>query len=86
MDVSKTMNISLKNVYQLLINEMRYGYKRNNHLMPSCGYDKVKTLVPQMYEVDKEYTIYTMKQLCEERISDQLTTNFGGGGIMRLYY
>ena len=79
MDTAKTMNVSLKNVYQLLISEMRYGYKRNNHLMPSCGYDKVKTLVPQMYEIDKEYAIYTMKQLCEECISDQLSANFYDG-------
>ena len=79
MDTAKTMNVSLKNVYQLLISEMRYGYRRNNHLMPSCGYDKVKTLVPQMYEIDKEYAIYTMKQLCEECISDQLSTNFYDG-------
>ena len=79
MDTAKTMNVSLKNVYQLLISEMRYGYRRNNHLMPSCGYDKVKTLVPQMYEIDKEYAIYTMKQLCEECISDQLSANFYDG-------
>ena len=79
MDTAKTMNVSLKNVYQLLISEMRYGYRRNNHLMPSCGYDRVKTLVPQMYEVDKEYAIYTMKQLCEECISDQLSANFYDG-------
>ena len=79
MDTAKMMNVSLKNVYQLLISEMRYGYRRNNHLMPSCGYDKVKTLVPQMYEIDKEYAIYTMKQLCEECISDQLSANFYDG-------
>ena len=79
MDTTKMMNVSLKNVYQLLISEMRYGYRRNNHLMPSCGYDKVKTLVPQMCEVDKEYAIYTMKQLCEECISDQLSANFYDG-------
>ena len=79
MDTAKTMNVSLKNVYQLLISEMRYGYRRNNHLMPSCGYDRVKTLVPQMYEVDKEYAVYTMKQLCEECISDQLVANFYDG-------
>ena len=79
MDTTKMMNVSLKNVYQLLISEMRYGYRRNNHLMPSCGYDKVKTLVPQMYEVDKEYAVYTMKQLCEECISDQLAANFYDG-------
>ena len=79
MDTTKMMNVSLKNIYQLLISEMRYGYRRNNHLMPSCGYDRVKTLVPQMYEVDKEYAVYTMKQLCEECISDQLVANFYDG-------
>lgn len=79
MDVAKTMELPLKDVYQLLVSELRYGYRRNNHLMPGCGYDKVKTFVPQMYEVDKEYAVYTLKQLCEECISDQLTTNFGDG-------
>jgi len=79
MDVTKTMSLPLKDVYQLLISEMRYGYRRNNHLMPSCGYDKVKTFVPQMYEVDKEYAVYTMKQLCEECITDQLVANFYDG-------
>ena len=79
MDTAKTMNISLKNVYQLLISEMRYRYRRNNHLMPGCGYDNITNLVPQMYEVDKEYAVYTMKQLCEECISDQLVANFYDG-------
>lgn len=32
-----------------------------------------------MYEIDKEYAIYTMKQLCEECISDQLAANFYDG-------
>ena len=76
---TKTMTISLKNVYQLLISEMRYGYSRNNHLMPGCGYDNIKNLIPQMYEVDKDYAVYTMKQLCEECISDQLVANFYDG-------
>ena len=76
---TKMMNISLKNVYQLLISEMRYGYSRNNHLMPGCGYDNIKNLIPQMYEVDKDYAVYTMKQLCEECISDQLVANFYDG-------
>ncbi len=79
MNPAKTMTLSLKNVYQLLISEMRYGYGRNNHLMPSCGYDKVQAIIPQMYEVDKEYAVYTMKQLCEECISNQLVMNFYDG-------
>ena len=79
MDVTKTMSLPLKDVYQLLISEMRYGYRRNNHLMPGCGYEKVKRFIPEMYEVDKEYAVYTLKQLCEECITDQLTMNFYDG-------
>lgn len=79
MDVTKTLDIPLKDAYQLLIGECRYGYSRNNHLMPSCAYDKVKRIVPQMYEVDKEYAVYTLKQICEECISDQLTWHFYDG-------
>jgi len=79
MDVMKTMELTLKDVYQMLIAECRYGYGRNNHLMPGGAYDKVKRIIPQMYEVDKEYAIYTLKQICEECISDQLTWNFFDG-------
>jgi hypothetical protein len=32
-----------------------------------------------MYELDKEYAVYTMKQLCEECISDQIMMNFYDG-------
>lgn len=79
MDVMKTMSVPLKDVYQLLIGELRYGYKRNNHLMPDAGYEKVKRIIPEMYKVDKEYAIYTLKQLCEECISDQIMMNFHDG-------
>jgi hypothetical protein len=79
MNVMKTLDLNLKDIYQMLIAECRYGYGRNNHLMPDCAYDKVKRIVPQMYEVDKEYAVYTLKQICEECISDQLTWNFYDG-------
>jgi len=79
MDVTKTLDLSLKDIYQLLIGECRYGYSRNNHLMPSCAYDKVKNIVPRMYDVDKEYAVYTLKQICEECISDQLAGHFYDG-------
>ena len=70
MDVTKRLDLDLKDVYQLLIGECRYGYRRNNHLMPSCAYDKVKDIVPRMYKVDEDYAVYTLKQICEECISD----------------
>jgi hypothetical protein len=59
----KTMELNLKDVYQLLIGDLRYGYRRNNHLMPGCAYDRVKELIPQMYKVDKDYAVYTLKQI-----------------------
>ena len=68
LDITKKLELDLKDVYQLLIDECRYGYSRNNHLMPGSAYDKVKCIVPAMYEVDKEYAIYTLKQICTECI------------------
>jgi len=79
MNTDKIMPIELRDIYQFLISECRYGYTRNNHLMPGGAYDKVKRLVPQMYAIDKEYAIYTLKQICEECISDQLTWQFYDG-------
>ena len=79
MDFNKKLDLDLRDIYQMLISECRYGYTRNNHLMPGGAYDKVKRIVPQMYEVDKEYAINTIKQICEECISDQLMMNFYDG-------
>ena len=39
------VSLGLKDVYQLLVCYLRYGYTRNNHLMPNCAYDKVKELI-----------------------------------------
>ena len=79
MDKLKTLPLELKDIYQMLIAECRYGYTRNNHLMPWGAYDKVRRIVPEMYEVDAEYAIYTLKQICEECISDELMGHFYDG-------
>ena len=76
---NKTIVVDLKDFYQLLIVECRYGYTRNNHLMPSGAYEKVKQYFPEMFKIDEEYAIYTLKQLCEECISQQLAWNFYDG-------
>jgi len=76
---NKTIAVDLKDFYQLLIAECRYGYTRNNHLMPSGAYDKVKYYFPKMFEIDNDYAIYTLKQLCDECISQQLIMNFYDG-------
>lgn len=73
------MEIPLKDIYQLLIAECRYGYTRNNHLMPSCAYDRVREYLPTMLELDKGFALATARQLCEEAISDELLTHFRDG-------
>lgn len=70
------MDIELKDVYQLLLSECRYGYTRNNHLMPDGAYTKVKKYIPEMYKIDKDYALRTLQQICEECISLNLLTNF----------
>jgi len=74
-----TMEIPLKDIYQLLISECRYGYTRNNHLMPSGAYDRVREYLPKMYEIDNDFALSTARQLCEEAISDELLTHFRDG-------
>lgn len=75
----ETVEISTTQLYKLLISDLRYGYTRNNHLMPSCAYGEVKSLLNKMLEKDKDTAITTAKQLCEECISDQLAKNFWDG-------
>ena len=79
MDVVKTLDLTLKDIYQLLISDCRYGYGRNNHLMPGAAWDRVKELIARMYEVDSEYALHTLKQICEECITDELGMHFYDG-------
>ena len=73
------MDIELRDVGQLLLFECRYGYTRNNHLMPTEAYDKVKKYIPEMCRIDRDYTLHTLQQICEECISLNLLTNFYDG-------
>lgn len=73
------VGIEVHDMYQLLIAECRYGYGRNNHLMPWGAYNHVKTYLPLMYKKDPEFALHTACQLCEECISEQLTGNFFDG-------
>jgi len=76
---NNTVEITIKDLYQLLISECRYGYSRNNHLMPDGAYIKVKNLIPKMYEVDETHANATLDQICDECISDQILLNYGDG-------
>lgn len=77
--VEKAVKVNLKDLYQFLISECRYGYTRNNHLMPDDAYDHIKEYLPKIAKKDKDYAIYVAKQLCEECISDQLVARFYDG-------
>lgn len=75
----KTVKIDLKDVYQLLITECRYGYTRMNHLMPDGAYEHVKKILPEMFKLDMDFTLGVAKQLCDECISLNILTNFYDG-------
>lgn len=79
MDNTKKIEVSLKHLYWYLIETCRYGYTRNNHLMPSGAFDTCREFLPKIAEADSEYAVYIAKQLCEECISDELVTHFYDG-------
>jgi len=76
MDNTKKIEVSLKHLYWYLIDTCRYGYTRNNHLMPATAFDTCRELLPKIAEADAEYAIYVANQLAEEAISDELVWHF----------
>ena len=64
------MEVNTKTLYQLLIAELRYGFTRNNHLMPGGAFSHCEAYIPQMYEVDKEMALVTVEQAAEETINE----------------
>ena len=79
MNVNASIIVKLKDVYQFLIDSCRYGYTRNNHLMPDGAYEKCIEYLPKVANEDPDYAAYIAKQLCEECISEQLVMNFYNG-------
>lgn len=76
---NKQVKVKVGDLYQFLISECRYGYTRNNHLMPWSAFNKVKDYIDRMYKVDKDRAIDTLKQICEECISDEINSKFYDG-------
>lgn len=66
------VEIKPKDLYQFLLTECRYGYTRNNHLMPDGAYRHVEEYLPELLNADREMAINTAKQLVEECISMEL--------------
>lgn len=75
----ENMELSLRDVYQLLITEGRYAYTRNNHLMPTGFYDRVHKLIEKMVEINEKSGLDTLKQIVEECISLEIVANFEDG-------
>lgn len=77
--MEKEVGVTPKVLYQLLICACRYGYMRNNHLMPDGAFLKCKELLPKQFQVDQKMALHTARQLCEECISDELLAHFYSG-------
>ena len=57
-----------KDLYQLLIAEMRYAIKRDNHLAPSGCIQHIMDYLPEMRN---EWRAHTAEQLANEVISER---------------
>ena len=79
MEEKEYVKIDVHKLYQLLITELRYGYTRNNHLMPSSAYNDAADLLDRMLEANEGVAVSTAKQLCEECIGDELAMKFSEG-------
>ena len=58
-----------RDLYQLLIAEMRYAIKRDNHLAPSTCIQHIKDYLPKM---SKEWRAHTAYQLTTEIIQERI--------------
>lgn len=58
-----------KDLYQLLIAEMRYAIKRDNHLAPGTCAQHIKEYLPDMA---KQWRVHTAEQLTSEIIQEML--------------
>ena len=79
MEEKEYIKIDVHKLYQLLITELRYGYTRNNHLMPSSAYNDASDLLDRILDADEGVAVSTAKQLCEECIGDELAMKFSEG-------
>lgn len=73
-----TVKVDVLDLYRLLLSEERYGCSRNNHLMPSCGFDTCRKYVELMLKSNENIATHTAMQLCDEVISE-LTLRFFDG-------
>ena len=63
-----------RDLYQLLIAELRYSIKRDNHLAPGTCVQHIKMYLPEM---SREWRTVCAKQLADESIHDRIWTGKG---------
>ncbi len=73
---NKTVSVDLSDLYQFMVSECRYGYTRNNHLMPWGAFNHVYEYLPLMVKVDPDWAASTATQLAEEAISELRSYSF----------
>ena len=64
----KKVSVNPVDLYRFLIEGNRYGYTRNNHLMPSGAFDACRQYLPALFEADGDVALSTARQLAEEAI------------------
>ena len=62
--------VEIGDLYQFMICECRYGYTRNNHLMPWGAFHHVYEYLPEMEKANLERAAGTACQLAEEAIDE----------------
>ena len=72
---NKTIEMEVGDLYQMMVAECRYGYTRNNHLMPDGAFGHVRKYLSAMEKADREFAECTASQLADEAISE-LTMRF----------
>ena len=64
----KTVKVAIGDLRQFMVAECRYGYTRNNHLMPWGAFHHVYEYLPEMEKADPEWAAGVASQLAEEAI------------------
>lgn len=64
----KKVSIYPVDLYRFLIEGNRYGFTRNNHLMPGGAFDACRHYLPALFEADEDIGLSTARQLAEEAI------------------
>jgi len=68
--MEKKVEVGIHDLYQMMISECRYGWTRNNHLMPDGAYNHCLDYLPEMFKIDRDYAIHTTLQLMSETIEE----------------